>query len=168
MTLDTSQSISVCVMTDATAFLSEYQFSLIDLQAYREERRKQLMRRYPRRPVNTRAIARAGIASKAVTISDISNGGLCISGAEGLFPGMEVTVSLVTGLSRVGTVRWWLAGNCGLQFEKPLAPDDEFLADVVKRSKPLVKARDDISRLGVRPRPERDREKEQDHAPLSA
>ena len=93
------------------------------------------LRRHQRTQIGVRAIVRAGLSSKPIVIRDISSGGVGIAEAVGLFPGSEVTICLVTGESKVGVVRWWLAGSCGVQFREPLTEDDRFFKAVYRKAK---------------------------------
>ena len=91
------------------------------------------MRRHQRTQVNVRVIVHSGLSAKQMLIRDMSNGGLCLVGAYGLFPGCEVKISLITGETRLGIVRWWLAGTCGVRFIQPLEHDEPFRKAVEKR-----------------------------------
>lgn len=98
-----------------------------------------LLRRHKRTPINVRALFHAGIASKSTVITDISKGGLGLSPANGLYPGCEVTIALITGETTTGIVRWWLAGSCGVQLHKPFHDNDVF-ENAVRRKASAAKA----------------------------
>lgn len=99
-------------------------------------RNVRLRRRHDRVSINVRAVVYCGIASRTATICNISDGGLGLEGAGALCPGSEVTIALVSGETRNGVVRWWLAGRCGIEFLAALAPGDAFRDAAIKRSKP--------------------------------
>lgn len=92
------------------------------------------LRRHERSVINVRAIIHCGLASKATLICDMSDGGLGLVGADGLFPGCEVEIALVTGESKTGVVRWWLSGACGIQFHDLFESDDPFRKAVLRKS----------------------------------
>ena len=83
--------------------------------------------------IRVRAIVNSGSLSQQTVLRDISNGGVGLEGADGLFPGCEVTIILLSGEQRSGVVRWWLAGRCGVQFHQPLGSEDEFCDAVMRR-----------------------------------
>ena len=95
-----------------------------------------LLRRHKRELVNVRAVVYSGIASQPATIYDISDGGVGLDGAGALFPGSEVKIALMSGETRSGIVRWWLAGRCGVEFDALLGQGDVFRSAALKRSKP--------------------------------
>jgi hypothetical protein len=91
------------------------------------------LRIHPRTHVHLRAVVETAGSFRTTVIRDISVGGLGLKGADGLFPGCEVEVTLLTGQSRKGIVRWWLAGCCGIEFQAKLEPGDPFLEAVLTR-----------------------------------
>lgn len=92
------------------------------------------LRRHDRTIANVRAVFRAGLSEKPTLIRDLSDGGLGLIGADGLFPGCEIEIALVTGETKAGVVRWWLAGACGVQFHEPLGTNDAFRNGVLRNS----------------------------------
>ena len=103
--------------------------------AEKEVSNLRLLRRHKRTAINVRAIVHIGLASQPSVIKDFSKGGLGLSPADGLYPGSDVTVALVTGETKTGVVRWWLAGSCGIQFHEPLGPNDAFESAVQRKAR---------------------------------
>ncbi|MFM9938127.1 MAG: PilZ domain-containing protein [Hyphomicrobiaceae bacterium] len=101
------------------------------------ENRLRLLRRYDRTIINVRAVVHAGLSAQQTIIRDMSEGGVGLTGAAGLYPGTEVRIALVTGDMRTGIVRWWLAGSCGIQFHEPLRVGDAFREAAMRRAKSL-------------------------------
>lgn len=91
------------------------------------------LRQAQRTAVNVHAVIYSGLSVQSTIIRNLSEGGAGISGAYGLFPGSKVVIALVTGETRSGVVRWWLAGRCGIQFDRTLGPDDAFRQAVLRR-----------------------------------
>lgn len=112
------------------------QFAALPAQPKRIDVESKLrrLRQCDRTIANVHATVRAGISSKPTLIRDVSDGGLGLIGADGLFPGCEVRVALVTGETKTGIVRWWLAGACGVQFHEPLQANDAFRNAVLRKS----------------------------------
>lgn len=100
------------------------------------------LRRHKRTEANVRAIVRSGSRFQPTLVRDISRSGLGLAGANGLFPGGEVEITLLNGLRRTGVVRWWLAGNCGIQLHEPLADNDVFFKYVLGRATRAIGASD--------------------------
>lgn len=113
------------------------------------------LRRHQRTKVNVRAIVRSGSCFQPTLIRDISSSGIGLAGAYGLFMGSDVEVSLLNGERRAGVVRWWLAGNCGIEFHEPLKDEDRFLAATMGRalrnSRAAIHSSDEASGDGSRP-----------------
>ena len=106
----------------------------VDKKCPNLETKRRRLRRDQRTTVNVRAIVQSGRYSKPTMIQDLSDGGLGLVGADGLFPGSEVKISLVSGENKTGTVRWWLAGSCGVQFHRPLEACDPFREAVIRKA----------------------------------
>lgn len=92
------------------------------------------LRRHQRSIINVRAIVHSGQSARPTIIRDMSEGGVGLEGAYGLFPGSEVTVALVTGEFKSGVVRWWLSGSCGVQFHEPLKEGDRFWLAALRKA----------------------------------
>ena len=90
-------------------------------------------RQHSRLRTSVRAVLYSGSTFQTTVIRDISLGGIGLSGAEGLFLGEPVKITLLSGASKTGVVRWWLGGCCGVQFDKPLTSDDPFFVTVERR-----------------------------------
>lgn len=91
-------------------------------------------RRHVRMKTHTRAIVYREMVCLPTVIRDISNSGVCLSGAAGLFPGQALTIALLNGEKRDGVVRWWLNDCCGIQFKQCLAIDDTFYLTALKKA----------------------------------
>jgi hypothetical protein len=122
--------------TDARAMMSPIEgFSPRKIERRTDvEGTLRLLRKHKRTPMNVRGLVRCGLSTQQTLIQDLSDGGLGLAGADGLQPGAEVTVALITGEKRTGIVRWWLAGRCGIQFHLPLSAGDAFREAVIRRA----------------------------------
>ena len=99
------------------------------------------LRQAHRTTVDVHAVIYSGLSVQSTIIRNLSEGGAGISGAYGLFPGSKVVIALVTGETRSGVVRWWLAGRCGIQFDQKLGTDDAFRLAVLRRQPSGASAR---------------------------
>lgn len=86
------------------------------------------LRAHVRRPVRMNALLYLGSSFQTVRVKDLSRGGAGLERCGALHVGDRVVISLVSGRKLDGVVKWWLAGNCGVQFDVPLASDDALLA----------------------------------------
>ncbi len=92
------------------------------------------LRQHGRMRTKVRAVLYAGTRFQTTVIRDISLGGIGLSGADGLFPGEPVTITLLNGASKSGVVRWWVGGCCGVQFDEPLTSEDPFFTSAARRA----------------------------------
>ncbi len=85
-------------------------------------------RAHPRIPVNIPAAAHCRGSFRAVRIRNISQGGLMLEGAYGLFVGDRLEVKTLRGRVFSGVVAWALGTHCGVKFDALLEAEDPILA----------------------------------------
>ena len=96
------------------------------------EPRSGIRRTAPRFPVNIRALIYFDGKFQSSVIQDLSTGGAGLSGANGLLPGDNITIQFLDGRTVPGTIRWWLAGKCGVAFDTALDASDPLFLKVKK------------------------------------
>ena len=80
------------------------------------------MRYRPRRmPSRYEAVAELHGETRRVKVLDVSGGGACLSGAQGLLAGMRCALR-VTGDVLTATVRWTSEDQAGISFDHALTP----------------------------------------------
>ena len=85
-------------------------------------------RRHHRVPVNMDAAIRYHGKSRAVRVTDLSQGGLGLDRAEGLKVGEIVLVTLAIGRRMIGSVVWTNGARVGITFSSELAADDPLIS----------------------------------------
>jgi hypothetical protein len=73
---------------------------------------------------DTVAVAATPVGTKAFRIVDISQQGMKVGHDGSLTPGIQVTITLASGLVRRGIVRWANANLAGLQLLEPIGFQD--------------------------------------------
>lgn len=94
-------------------------------------------RRDERVPVSIPARVQLDSSLLPATVSDISSGGIGLTGIEGLAAGDRVTVELRQGLSVLAAVVWVGDGKAGLELSRRLIVDDPQLRFLSQHSSPI-------------------------------
>ncbi len=83
-----------------------------------------IRRKTPRATVRIRALLHCGSTFQSTIVHELSTDGVGLSGASGIAPSDVVTIQFLDGRSISGKVKWWIAGKCGIAFDRELKPDD--------------------------------------------
>jgi hypothetical protein len=95
-----------------------------------QNRADSISRRRDKRLTKTiRALCYVHGRFETVELFNISAGGTAIRMRTSLVQGDRVQLVLLNNRKLDASVRWWLAGACGIQFETRLADDDYLLRD---------------------------------------
>lgn len=81
-------------------------------------------RKTPRMSVHIRALLHCGSKFQSTIVHQLSTDGAGLSGAMGVAPGQAVTLQFLDGRAITGKVKWWIAGKCGIAFDRELLPED--------------------------------------------
>lgn len=83
-----------------------------------------IRRKTPRAAVRIRALLHCGSTFQSTIVHELSRDGAGLSGASGIAPGDVVMIQFLDGRSIAGKVKWWMAGKCGIAFDRDLPSDD--------------------------------------------
>ena len=89
-------------------------------------------RAHPRIPVDIPAAIDCRGTVRPVRIKDISQGGMMLEGAFGLFDGDRVTIRTLRGREFAGRIAWALGSHCGVKFDMLLYAMDPILKPSAK------------------------------------
>jgi PilZ domain len=87
------------------------------------------LRNHERKVVSIRVLCHAHGSFNTVYIFNISRGGAALRGCKSLMVGDIVRLEFLDRRQIKAAVRWWLNGNCGVQFTPEIASDDPLLHD---------------------------------------
>ena len=103
----------------------------IDSQQQSSNVRK--LRTSVRRKVNIRALAKWQSTFVPIEVRNISQGGAGLRIRASIAAGAHLLVAMPDGRQISGRVRWSRLGFCGIEFEQPLAGDDELFGELKPR-----------------------------------
>jgi hypothetical protein len=95
-----------------------------------DQTRQLLRRRDERRAVGITALLHCHGRFQTTRVVDFSLGGLQLDGCFGVAVADQVAVELLTGQRLEGKVAWAVGDRVGVQFRKPLTPEDPIVAQL--------------------------------------